>query len=98
MVALQLLGSLGLLIYGMRMMSESLQKMAGPHLRHILGKMTTNRITGMLTGMLVVVVGYYGDDRIVRLGRTAYAGAGHLGHHGCQHRHYAHGVDYVAGL
>ena len=53
MVALQLLGSLGLLIYGMRMMSEALQKMAGPQLRHILGKMTTNRITGMLTGMLV---------------------------------------------
>ncbi len=53
MVALQLLGSLGLLIYGMRMMSDALQKMAGPQLRHILSKMTTNRITGMLTGTLV---------------------------------------------
>lgn len=53
MVALQLLGSLGLLIYGMRMMSEALQKMAGPGLRHILAKMTTNRVTGMLTGTLV---------------------------------------------
>ncbi len=53
MVVLQLLGSLGLLIYGMRMMSEALQKMAGPQLRHILGKMTTNRFTGMLTGTLV---------------------------------------------
>ncbi len=53
MLALQLLGSLGLLIYGMKMMSEALQKMAGPQLRHILGKMTTNRITGMLTGTLV---------------------------------------------
>ena len=53
MVALQLLGSLGLLIYGMRMMSEALQKIAGPQLRHILGKMTTNRLTGMLTGTLV---------------------------------------------
>ena len=52
-VALQLLGSLGLLIYGMRMMSEALQKMAGPQLRHILAKMTTNRVTGMLTGTLV---------------------------------------------
>ena len=49
MVALQLLGSLGLLIFGMRLMSEALQKMAGPQLRHILAKMTTNRITGMLT-------------------------------------------------
>ena len=53
MLALQLLGSLGLLIYGMRMMSEALQKMAGPGLRHILAKMTTNRVTGMLTGALV---------------------------------------------
>lgn len=53
MVALQLLGSLGLLIYGMKMMSEALQKMAGPQLRHILAKMTTNRLTGMLTGTLV---------------------------------------------
>ena len=52
-IALQLLGSLGLLIYGMRMMSEALQKMAGPGLRHILAKMTTNRVTGMLTGTLV---------------------------------------------
>lgn len=53
MVVLQLLGSLGLLIYGMRLMSEALQKLAGPQLRHILAKMTTNRITGMLTGTLV---------------------------------------------
>ena len=53
MVTLQLLGALGLLIYGMRMMSDALQKMAGPQLRHILAKMTTNRVTGMLTGTLV---------------------------------------------
>ncbi len=53
MIALRLLGALGLLIYGMRMMSEALQKMAGPQLRHILGRMTTNRLTGMLTGTLV---------------------------------------------
>ena len=48
-----LLGSLALLMYGMKSMSEALQKMAGPQLRHVLGAMTTNRITGMLTGMLV---------------------------------------------
>ncbi len=52
-IALQLLGALGLLIYGMRKMSEALQKMAGSHLRHILSKMTTNRFTGMLTGTFV---------------------------------------------
>lgn len=53
MVSLKLLGALGLLIFGMKMMSEALQKMAGPQLRHILAKMTTNRLTGMLTGTLV---------------------------------------------
>ena len=53
LIALQMMGSLSLLIYGMRVMSEALQKMAGPGLRHILAKMTTNRFTGILTGMLV---------------------------------------------
>ena len=53
LIALQMMGSLSLLIYGMRVMSEALQKMAGPGLRHVLARMTTNRFTGMLTGMLV---------------------------------------------
>jgi len=52
-VIFKLLGSLGLLMFGMKSMSEALQKMAGPQLRHVLGAMTTNRFTGMLTGMLV---------------------------------------------
>ena len=49
----KLLGSLALLIYGMKTMSDALQKMAGPSLRHILGRMTSNRLSGMLTGTLV---------------------------------------------
>ncbi len=49
-IVFKLLGSLALLIYGMKMMSEALQKMAGAHLRHILERMMTNRFTGMLTG------------------------------------------------
>ncbi len=49
--AVKILGALGLLIFGMKQMSEALQKMAGPGLRHILGRMTTNRWTGMLTGI-----------------------------------------------
>ena len=52
-VIFTLLGSLALLMFGMKSMSEALQKMAGPQLRHVLGAMTTNRFTGMLTGMLV---------------------------------------------
>ena len=52
-VSLKLLGALGLLIYGMKLMSEALQRIAGSQLRHILAKMTTNRLTGMLTGTFV---------------------------------------------
>ena len=53
MIILKLLGSLALLMFGMKSMSEALQKMAGPQLRHVLGAMTTNRFTGVLTGMFV---------------------------------------------
>ena len=49
----RLLGSLALLIYGMKTMSDALQKMAGPSLRHIIGRMTGNRLSGMLTGTMV---------------------------------------------
>lgn len=49
----KLFGSLALLMFGMKSMSEALQKLAGPQLRHILGAMTTNRFTGILTGMFV---------------------------------------------
>jgi len=49
----KLIGSLALLMYGMKSMSESLQKMAGSQLRHVLQAMTTNRFFGVLTGTLV---------------------------------------------
>ena len=49
----RLLGSLALLIYGMKTMSDALQKMAGPSLRHVLARMTGNRFSGMLTGTMV---------------------------------------------
>ena len=52
-VIFKLIGSLALLMYGMKAMSESLQKMAGPQLRHVLQAMTTNRFAGMLTGAFV---------------------------------------------
>ena len=50
---LKLLGCLALLMYGMKMMSESLQKLSGGHLRAIMGTMTKNRFTGLLTGAFV---------------------------------------------
>ncbi len=52
-ILFRLLGSLALLIYGMKTTSDALQKMAGPSLRHILARMTGNRLSAMLTGMMV---------------------------------------------
>lgn len=50
---LVLAGSVALLMYGMKVMSEGLQKMAGSKLRQVLGTMTTNRFTGLLTGAFI---------------------------------------------
>ena len=51
--ALVLLGSLGFFIYGMKVMSEGIQKAAGQRLRQILGAMTKNRFFGVLTGFFI---------------------------------------------
>ena len=53
---LKLIGSLGLFLYGMKIMSEGLQKVAGDRLRSILAAMTTNRVTGVLTGVLITAL------------------------------------------
>lgn len=53
---LKLVGSLGLFLYGMKIMSEGLQKMAGEQLRNILTAMTKNRVMGMLTGILITAL------------------------------------------
>ncbi|MCI5580805.1 MAG: Na/Pi cotransporter family protein [Phocaeicola plebeius] len=52
----KLLGSLALFLYGMKIMSEGLQKFAGDRLRSILTAMTTNRVTGVLTGILITAL------------------------------------------
>ena len=51
--ALTLIGALGLFLYGMKLMSEALQKVAGSKMRQILAAMTNSRIKGVLTGILV---------------------------------------------
>jgi len=50
---LSLVGSLGLFLYGMKTMSEALQKAAGSKMRQILATMTSNRFKGVLTGLLI---------------------------------------------
>lgn len=53
---LMLLGALGLFIYGMKTMSEGIQKAAGTKLRQILGSMTSNRVKGIFTGFLTTSI------------------------------------------
>ncbi len=53
---LQLIGSLTLFLYGMKMMSESLQKMAGNRMRGILSSITSNRFKGVLTGVFITAL------------------------------------------
>ena len=51
-----LLGSLGLFLFGMKTMSEGLEKFAGDRLRSILAAMTKNRVMGVLTGILITAL------------------------------------------
>jgi len=53
---LSLVGSLALFLYGMKIMSEGLEKFAGDRLRSILAAMTRNRVMGVLTGILVTAL------------------------------------------
>ncbi|MDA3865992.1 MAG: Na/Pi cotransporter family protein, partial [Salinivirgaceae bacterium] len=53
---LRLIGSLAFFLFGMKLMSESLQKVAGDKMRNILGAMTSNRFKGVLTGILITAI------------------------------------------
>lgn len=53
---LTLVGSLGLFLYGMKLMSEALQKVAGDKMRNILAAMTSTRFTGVMTGFIITAV------------------------------------------
>lgn len=53
---LTLLGALGLFLFGMKLMSEALQKVAGNKMRNILTAMTSNRFKGVLTGILITAI------------------------------------------
>lgn len=53
---LTIIGALGFFIYGMKIMSEGIQKVAGSRLRDILGAMTSNRISGVFTGFIITTI------------------------------------------
>ncbi|MCH6257545.1 Na/Pi cotransporter family protein [Puniceicoccaceae bacterium K14] len=71
---LQLLGSLGIFIFGMKMMSESILELSGDRLRSILGSMTTNRYTGILTGFLITCLVQSSSATTVMVVSFAHAG------------------------
>ena len=96
----KLIGALALLMFGMKAMSEALQKMAGPQLRHILGAMTTNRFTGILTGTFITAAVQSSTATTVMTVSfcecwIADIGASHLCYHGSEHWNDADGMDYV---
>ena len=51
-----LLGGLAIFLFGMNMMSEGLQKVAGEKMRNILGLLTRNAVTGVIAGAIVTAV------------------------------------------
>lgn len=53
---LTLIGSLGFFLYGMKLMSEALQKVAGDKMRNILARMTSNPVKGVFTGLLITAI------------------------------------------
>ncbi len=59
-----ILGGLALFLYGMKVMSDGLQKVAGDRMRSVLAAMTTNRFAGVGTGFIVTgVIQCYGAAR-----------------------------------
>ena len=98
---LKLLGSLALFLYGMKIMSEGLQKFAGDRLRKILTAMTTNRVTGVLTGVLITALIQSSSATTVMVVSFVNAGAAdiipiHWSNYGSQYRYYRNCMDYIS--
>ena len=94
-IIFKIIGSLALLIYGMKVMSEALPPYSRRNDHQPLHRTADRYVCNSLG---TVVYGYHGDDRFVCQRRTANPCSSHLRHHGCQHRHNVHGVDYDARL
>lgn len=89
---LRLIGSLGLFLYGMKIMSEGLQKFAGDSLRKILTAMTTNRVTGGFHrgfdyGPDPIIFRHHSHGGQFRKRRSAHSYPIHRSHNGSQYRY-----------
>ena len=76
---LGLLGAVGLFLYGMKVMSEGLQKAAGDRLRNILSAMTRNRLAGLVTGFFITALIQSSSASIVLVVSFVNAGLMSLG-------------------
>ncbi len=76
---LGLLGAVGLFLYGMKVMSEGLQKAAGDRLRNILSAMTRNRVAGLATGFFITALIQSSSASIVLVVSFVNAGLMSLG-------------------
>ena len=93
---LTLIGSVGLFLYGMKVMSEGLQKVAGDRLRNILAVMTKNRFSGMLTGILITALIQSSSASTVMVVSFVNAGLMTLGQSMAECRYDSHGVAYLS--
>ena len=87
---LKLIGSLGVFLYGMKLMSESLQKLAGNKMRQILTAMTSNRVTGVLTGLFITALIQSSSATTVMVVSFVNAGRLYRCYFGSQCRHNHH--------
>ena len=90
-------GGLGCFLLGMKHLSEGLQSVGGAGLKRFMSAMTTNRIAGMMTGVVSndhrsVQLDHHRDDRRLCLVRSHGPHAGRQRHHRIEHRHDRDGL------
>ena len=89
---LTMIGGLCLFLFGMNIMGEALERAAGNSLRSLLGKLTSNRMLGFLTGMAVTAVIQSSSATTVMV-----VGFGHQRYYGRQRWYHRHFLDSVPG-
>ena len=90
-----LLGGLAIFIFGMNMMSDNLQKVAGEKMKNILALLTKNPVLGVLAGALTTAVLQSSSaTTVMAIGPVNGSASGHFYHSWCQYRHDDHGADH----
>ena len=96
---LYILGGLGIFLFGMRVMSEGIQKVAGEGMRRIMATMTQNRFFGLGTGLLVtclgpVFLGYYRNGGEFCKRSASYFDGIYRSYHGGKPWYHTYRLDY----